>query len=134
MAKKVDTKVQKLPAREQDKAQALKKDNLQSFYSKKKILGIWETWEFLRFLSGILAIVSLIGFIVYGVYLWAAASAAGPMGEDLFISFEVSGEPAYLFKTTVNCAIIGLILFAVFGISYIVLGVVYKKKSKKSEL
>ena len=115
------------------KAQALKKDRLQTVHHKENILGTQKTWKLLRCLTGILAPVSLIGLVVFGVYLWAAASAAGPMGQELFISFEVAGEPAYLFKATVTCAIIGLILFAAFGISCIVLSILYKKKYKKPE-
>lgn len=133
MEKKTYAKEQKLPKREQDKVQALKKNRLQTVPHKENILGTQKTWKLLCYLTGILAPVSLIGLAFYGVYLWAAASAAGPMGQELFISFEVAGEPAYLFKATVTCAIIGLILFAAFGISCIVLSILYKKKYKKPE-
>lgn len=131
MAKTTYAKAQKLPKREYDKVQALKEDYLQTVYRKKKVLGAWKTWERLRCLTAILAWGALIGFIAYGLYLWAVASASGPLGVELFISFEVAGEPAYLFTATVNCVINGLILFAAFGIPFIIFSIVCKKKYKK---
>ena len=127
----LETRINVMEKKTYGKTQPLKKDRLQTVHHKENILGTQKTWKLLRCLTGVLAPVSLIGLIFYGVYLWAAASAAGPMSKDLFINFEVAGEPAFLFKATVNCAIIGLILFAVFLTSCIVLSVVYKKKYKQ---
>ena len=131
MAKKMYAKAQKLSQREQDKVQALKDDYLQTVYHKKKVLNAWKGWERLRRLTGFLAWVALIGFIAYGLYLWAAASAAGPISEELFFSFQIGDEPAYLFNDTINCAINGLILFAAFGILYIIFSIVCRAKYKK---
>ena len=131
MAKKMYAKAQKLPKREYDKVQALKEDYLQTVYHKKQVLNVWKAWEFFRYLVGFLALASLIGFIAYGFYLWSNATQSGTLGEDLFTKFDIFGSPLYIFTRTVNCAINGLILFAVLGIVYIIFSVVCRKKYKK---
>ena len=131
MAQNKYAKAQKLSKREHDKVQALKEDYLQTVFRKKQVLSAWKRWERLRRFVGFLALVALIGFVVYGVFEWAVASAQGPLGEELFFSFDFFGEPAYIFNATINCAINGAILFAALGILYIILSVVCRKKYKK---
>ena len=131
MAQKKYAKAQKLSKREHDKVQALKEDYLQTVFRKKQVLSAWKRWERLRRFVGFLALASLIGFVAYGLFLWAVASAQGPLGEDLFFSFDFFGEPAYIFNATINCAINGAILFAAFGLLYIIFSIVCRKKYKK---
>jgi len=131
MAKNTYAKAKKLPKREQDKVQALKEDYLQTVFRKKQVLNTWKGWERVRRLSGFLALASLIGFVVYGLALWAIATHEQNLGIELFFGFDFFGEPAYIFTATINCAINGLILFAAFGLIYIILSVVCRKKYKK---
>lgn len=129
MAKQTYAKAKKLPKREQDKVQALKEDYLQTVYYKKKSLVSWKGWERLRFLAGFLALASLIGCIGYGFYLWADATARNDLPVELFtpVNFIVP----YLYTATINWAINGLILFAVFGLLFIIFSFVCRKKYKK---
>ena len=129
MAQKTYAKAQKLPKREQDKVQALKEDYLQTVYYKKKNLNTWKGWETLRYLTGFLAWVSLIGLIGFGFFLWIYATRQGFLDESLFTRFSFM-EPA-VFTSTIDFSVLGLILFAVFGILYIILSVVCRKKYKK---
>lgn len=131
MAKNTYAKAQKLPKREQDKVQALKEDYLQTVFRKKQVLSAWKGWERLRRLVGFLALASLIGFAVYGLVLWAVATSEGNLGVELFTPLEFVEPTFYVFTATINCVINGLILFAAFGLIYIILSIVCRKKYKK---
>ena len=129
MAKNMNAKAQKLPKREQDKVQALKEDYLQTVFRKKQVLNSWKGWERVRRLTGFLAIVSLIGFVAYGFALWAIATKQGNLDHELFTPWKFVGY--HIFNDTIKYSVIGLILFAVLGLVYIILGVVCRKKYKK---
>ena len=129
MAQKTYAKAQKLPKREQDKVQALKEDYLKTVYYKKKNLTTWKNWESLRYLAGFLAWVSLIGGVAFGLFLWAYATRQGFLNVDLFTHLEF--VDFYVFNRTLDFSAIGAILFAVFGIAYIIFSIVCKKTYKK---
>ena len=129
MAQQTQAKAQKLPKREQDKVQALKEDYLQTVFRKKQFLTSWKGWEYLRRFVGFLALASLIGFVVYGFALWAIATKQGNLGTDLFT--HLGFVDYYVFNATINCSINGAILFAAFGLLYIIFGFVCKKMYKK---
>ena len=129
MAQKTYAKAQKLPKREQDKVQALKEDYLQTVYYKKQNLSKWKNWETLRYLAGFFAWVSLIGGIGFGFFLWAYATRIGHLDVDFFT--HLGFADFYVFNRTLDFAAIGVILFAVFGILYIIFSVVCKKMYKK---
>ena len=129
MAKQTYAKAQKLPKREQDKVQALKEDYLQTVYYKKKSLVAWKGWERLRSLVGALAWISLIGCIGFGFFLWAYATSQNFLDESLFTRFDFM-EPA-VFTLTIQFSVAGVILFAVFGLLYIIFSVVCRKKYKR---
>ena len=128
MAKTKYAKAQKLPKREYDKVQALKEDYLQTVYRKKKLLGTWKTWERLRRLAGFLAWVALIAFAAYGAYKWYSGT---DFSSANFFTYEIHGWMFYIYKTTAHCIAFGAALFAVFGLIYIILSFVCKKKYKK---
>ena len=129
MSQKTYAKAQKLPKREQDKVQALKEDYLKTVYYKKKNLTTWKNWESLRYLAGFLAWVSLIGGVAFGLFLWAYATRQGFLNVDLFTHLEF--VDFYVFNRTLDFSAIGAILFAVFGIAYIIFSIVCKKTYKK---
>ena len=129
MAQKTYAKAQKLPKREQDKVQALKEDYLKTVYYKKKNLTTWKNWESLRYLAGFLAWVSLIGGVAFGLFLWAYATRQGFLDVKLFT--HLGFVDFYVFNRTLDFAAIGAILFAVFGIAYIIFSIVCKKTYKK---
>jgi len=129
MAKNTYAKAKKLPKREQDKVQALKEDYLQTVFRKKQVLTSWKGWERLRRLIGFLALASLIGFVVYGFVLWAIATHEGNLDVEFFT--HLGFVDYYIFNDTIKYSVIGLILFAVFGLVHIILSIVCRKKYKK---
>ena len=137
MAKKMYAKAKKLPKREYDKVQALKEDYLQTVYRKKRVLGAWKAWERLRRFVGFLAWLSIIAFGVYGAYLWVTAAEARNITAENLFQLNINGFEFAIFRNSAFCWITGAALFVAFGIIYIILSVVcrkkYRKYSEKSE-
>ena len=125
MAKTKYAKAQKLPKREYDKVQALKDDYLQTVYRKKQVLSTWKTWERLRWVAGLFAWLALAACSLFGAYKWykATDTSAG----NYFIR-EILGHEFSIYRTTAKFILLGVALFALFGIIYLILGAVCKKK------
>ena len=125
MAKTKYAKAQKLPKREYDKVQALKEDYLQTVFRKKQVLSTWKTWERLRLVAGFFAWLALIACSAFGVYKWYKAT---DLSVENYFSLERFGIDFYVYRTTAYCVAAGVALFALFGIIYLILGAVCKKK------
>ena len=125
MAKTKYAKAQKLPKREYDKVQALKEDYLQTVFRKKQVLNTWKTWERLRWVAGFFAWLALIACSVFGLYKWYKATN---FSVENYFSLERFGIDFHVYRTTAYCVAAGVALFALFGVIYLILGAVCKKK------
>ena len=136
MAKNKNATAKKLPKREYDKVQALKDDYLKTVFNKKKLLNAWKSAERFRRLFGILALLSIIAGAAFGLFRWAQASLSAGDVEFLdryqfrFIPFGEDSE-FFIHEGLAHWLIVGAIGFVVFGILFIILGSVCKKKYQK---